>query len=119
MQNWSDSFWLECDSAPPNNEIADIVRTFLANLVDNNVALPVLFPLVDAMFSEESEYEDVLGGLTCEWSSGVRVVSINFINDGTYECYALLEDGSNISFSGKLNEHTQLVCIDFILKNWA
>lgn len=116
--NIDSNFWFEHDAAPPASKTNDRVKRFLRTLVDNNIILPALFPLADPMFSEESEYEDILGGITCEWATGAKFVSISFVNDDTYECYALHEDNTDETFSGSFDfEYAEVVCTAFALKN--
>lgn len=110
-------FWFEHSSAPPNNKTNVIAKRFLKTLVDNNVLLPGLFPLIDPMFSESTN-RNVIGGIACEWANSSRFVSISFLNDNTYECYVLHEDSTDEAFGGSLdNEYAEVICTAFAVKN--
>lgn len=112
------TFWFELDSAPPTDKTNARVKHFLKTLIDSNIELPALFPLTDPMFSEESEYEDILGGITCEWANKDRFVSVSFLNDNTYECYVLHEDSTDEAFGGSFDfEYAEVVCTAFAAKN--
>lgn len=116
--NIDNNFWFEHDAAPPDSKTNARVKHFLRTLVDNNIILPGLFPLINPGLSEESDYEQILGGVTCEWANGVRFVSISFVNDNTYECYVLHEDNTDETFSGSFDdEYAEVICTAFALKN--
>lgn len=74
-------------------DTVDYVKHFLKLLVDNNIQLPSIFPISD----EEGS------GVLLEWANTSRVLSIEFLDNKTYECFILpMGEKKGTHFNGDL-----------------